>query len=48
MTMTFEWDATKRLANSRKHGIDFADAVSVSARKALKHEELYYYEQIVD
>lgn len=93
MTMKFEWDVTKRLANSHKHGIDFEDAASIfesdivvllddrfdydesrylafgllkgkvivvaytersekiriiSARKALKHEEIYYYEQIVD
>jgi uncharacterized DUF497 family protein len=93
MTTKFEWDAAKRLANSRKHGIDFADAATIfegdivvllddrfdygetrylafglikdkvivvaytersekiriiSARKALKHEELYYYEQIKD
>ncbi|MDP2995310.1 MAG: BrnT family toxin [Anaerolineales bacterium] len=93
MTIKFEWDATKRLANSRKHGIDFADAATIfesdtvvllddrfdygerrylafgllkdkvivvayserrekiriiSARKALRHEEIYYYEQIAD
>jgi uncharacterized DUF497 family protein len=93
MTIKFEWDAAKRLANSHKHGIDFADVVAIfegdtvvllddrfdygerrylafgllkdkvivvaytergdkiriiSARKALKHEELTYYEQIAD
>jgi len=93
MTIKFEWDAARRLANSRKHGIDFADAVTIfdgdtlvllddrfdygerrylafgllkdkvivvaytergdkiriiSARKALKHEELTYYEQIAN
>ena len=24
--MVYEWDAAKRLANLRKHGLDFADA----------------------
>ena len=93
MTIKFEWNTAKRLANSRKHGIDFADAATIfdgdivillddrfdygerrylafgllkdkvivvaytergekiriiSARKALKHEELTYYEQITD
>ncbi|MCX6033604.1 MAG: BrnT family toxin [Chloroflexi bacterium] len=91
--MKFEWDAAKRLSNSRKHGIDFADSTTIfegdtvvllddrfdygerrylafgllkdkvivvaytergekiriiSARKALRHEELYYYEYIAD
>lgn len=27
--MEFEWDAGKAKANQRKHGMDFADAVSV-------------------
>lgn len=27
--MQFEWDEDKRLANVRKHGIDFADAIAV-------------------
>ncbi|MBD2624872.1 BrnT family toxin [Trichormus variabilis] len=27
--MEFEWDEAKRLANIRKHGIDFIDALSV-------------------
>ncbi len=27
--MGFQWDATKARANLRKHGVDFADAVSV-------------------
>lgn len=27
--MQFEWDEPKRLANLRKHGIDFKDAVNV-------------------
>ena len=93
MEIKFEWDERKRLANARKHGIDFADAASIfegdivvilddrfdygetryiafgllqvkvivvaytergerirliSARKALKHEETYYFEQITD
>lgn len=89
--MEFEWDENKRIANARKHGIDFMDAASIfedeivvipddrfdydemryiafgllnskviavaftersekicliSARKALKHEENHYFEQI--
>jgi hypothetical protein len=27
--MRFEWDGAKRKANRRKHGVEFADAVSV-------------------
>jgi uncharacterized DUF497 family protein len=27
--MTFDWDEDKRLANARKHGIDFVDAVTI-------------------
>jgi len=27
-TVTFEWDEDKRRANLRKHGVEFADAVS--------------------
>jgi hypothetical protein len=27
--MRFEWDEAKRKANRRKHGVEFADAVSV-------------------
>jgi len=93
MAVKFEWDETKRIANARKHGIDFADAASIfegeivvipddrfdygetryigfglldgrvivvaytersgkirliSARKALKHEETHYFEQIAN
>lgn len=29
--MTYQWDADKALANLRKHGIDFADAVAIFA-----------------
>ena len=29
MTAGFEWDPAKRLANLRKHGIDFVDAVQL-------------------
>ena len=29
MEIDFEWDETKRQANRRKHGVDFADAVEV-------------------
>lgn len=29
--MTYQWDNDKAAANLRKHGIDFADAVSVFA-----------------
>ncbi len=91
--MDYEWDDTKREANLRKHGIDFADVPAVfdgytvtledtrftydeprfltvgllkgraivvahtergekiriiSARKATKHEELSYFEQITN
>ena len=93
MTIKFEWDEQKRLANARKHGMDFADAVSIfygdivvmlddrfdygetryiaygllrgkvivvaytergerirliSARKAVKDEEIYYFKEIAD
>jgi len=93
MADKFEWDEQKRLANARKHGIDFADAISIfesdivvmlddrfdygetryiafgllqgnvivvaytergkrirliSARKAVKDEEIYYFKQIAD
>ena len=89
--MRFEWDETKRLANIKKHGVDFADIATIfdsdvftiedqrfdygetryitfglfkfrlivvvythnneviriiSARKASKHEEEQYFEQI--
>ena len=27
--MRFEWDEDKRLANIRKHGIDFAEAIEI-------------------
>ena len=27
--MSFEWDSNKAIANIKKHGIDFADAVTV-------------------
>jgi|SRR5471030_1033651 uncharacterized protein len=27
--MDFEWDASKRLANILKHGIDFVDAIGI-------------------
>ena len=29
--MDFEWDANKAIANRRKHGVDFGDAVHVFA-----------------
>jgi hypothetical protein len=29
--MEYEWDSKKAVSNQRKHGIDFADAVSVFA-----------------
>jgi hypothetical protein len=29
MDIDFEWDETKRQANRRKHGVDFADTVEV-------------------
>ena len=93
MADKFEWDEQKRLANARKHGIDFADAISIfesdivvmlddrfdygetryiafgllqgnvivvaytergkrirpiSARKAVKDEEIYYFKQIAN
>ncbi len=93
MADKFEWDEQKRIANARKHDIDFADAVSIfegdivvmlddrfdygetryiaygllhgkvivvaytergkrirliSARKAVKDEETFYFKQIAD
>ena len=29
MPVQFEWDEAKRLANLRKHGVDFADAPAI-------------------
>ncbi len=29
MAVKFEWDESKRIANARKHGIDFADATRI-------------------
>ena len=28
-TMKFDWDETKRLANIKKHGVDFADITTI-------------------
>lgn len=33
----FEWDETKRLANIKKHGIDFEDAVLALALPRIEH-----------
>jgi len=35
--MTIEWDETKRRANLRKHGLDFADAAQTFAGPMLLH-----------
>ena len=47
----FEWDAKKAASNARKHGIQFADAVTVfedyriiSARHATGSEAMQYLE----
>jgi uncharacterized protein len=34
--MDFEWDSRKRLANLRKHGLDFSDAWKVFAGLVLR------------
>lgn len=40
--MDYEWDPQKAIINFRKHGIDFADAVSVFADElALTLRDLY-------
>ncbi len=42
----FEWDIKKALSNLKKHGIDFADAVSVlEDEKAITITDEYYDEE---
>jgi uncharacterized protein len=38
--MVFEWDEAKRLANIRKHGIDFADVEQVFSGSVVETEDL--------
>jgi uncharacterized protein len=40
--MEYEWDEVKRLANLRKHGIDFIDALSVFDGDILTVEDNRY------
>ncbi|MEM9273313.1 MAG: BrnT family toxin [Cyanobacteria bacterium P01_F01_bin.143] len=40
--MEFEWDETKRLANLRKHGIDFTDVPTVFDGNVLTIEDDRY------
>ena len=37
--MDFEWDEDKRLANVRKHGIDFVDAITIFEGDTLTLED---------
>jgi uncharacterized protein len=37
--MDYEWDETKRQANIRKHGIDFADAIKVFQDEFIETED---------
>lgn len=44
--MEFEWDIKKALSNLKKHGIDFADAVSVlEDERAVTIPDEYYDEE---
>ncbi|MGD2013255.1 MAG: BrnT family toxin [Desulfobacterales bacterium] len=44
--MNFEWDPNKAIANINKHGIDFADAVTVfDDLNAVTIDDLDYEEQ---
>ena len=38
----FEWDEDKRLANLRKHGIDFVDIPSFFDRDTVMVEDAHY------
>ncbi|MBW4517398.1 MAG: BrnT family toxin [Timaviella obliquedivisa GSE-PSE-MK23-08B] len=40
--MTFEWDEAKRLANLRKHGIDFIDVSAVFEENSVTVEDDRY------
>ncbi|MBE9103071.1 BrnT family toxin [Vacuolonema iberomarrocanum] len=40
--MEFEWDEAKRLANLRKHGIDFVDLPALFAGEILTIEDTRY------
>ena len=37
--MDFEWDEAKRRANILKHGIDFANAIEIFARRLVENED---------
>ena len=44
--MSYEWDPNKAIANIKKHGIDFADAVTVfDDLNAITIDHLNYEEQ---
>lgn len=40
----FEWDEEKSLANRRKHGISFEDAVAIFEGPVLSHEDEHHSE----
>jgi uncharacterized DUF497 family protein len=51
--MKFTWDETKNAMNRQKHGVDFAEPKTgttriISARKANRHEQSIYTEEIGD
>jgi uncharacterized DUF497 family protein len=37
--VSFEWDELKATSNPKKHGVDFADAVSVSMMSSLSRSK---------
>ncbi len=42
----FEWDESKRLANARKHAIDFEDAISIfDGRFLTVEDDRFEYEE---
>ncbi|MCY7276483.1 MAG: BrnT family toxin [Phormidesmis sp. CAN_BIN44] len=41
--MEFDWDEEKRLANLRKHGIDFVDVCAVFNGETVTVEDRYRY-----
>jgi len=46
--MNFEWDENKRLSNLEKHGIDFADAITVfeDENRISKIDKRYDYGEV--
>ena len=45
--MDFEWDEDKRLANVRKHGIDFVDAITIfDSDTVTLEDERFDYDEI--